>query len=566
MNRFNLGTHSKKISTTSVDAQYWFDMGLNWCYGFNQEEGVKCFEKALEYDPSCVMAHWGAAYGAGPFYNNFWRQFSEQEAAIATRYCFDHIQQARQAVDSATKLENDLVEALSGRFQKPHVVTGEEYDRWDEAYASAMRRVYYAYPDDHNVMALFAEAIMTRTPWKLWDVKTGLPAKNADTLEALAVIERSIALKQELGETQHPAILHLHIHVTEMSNHPERAIDSANLLGTLCPDAGHMNHMPGHTYVLCGQYKNAKAASEKAIRADNMYLEYAGPFNFYTTARCHDYHLMMYACMFMGQYQPSMWAANEICQTLSKEVLSIPHRPQLTITLEGYYSMKVHGMIRFGRWQDIVDEPIPDDPKLYCVTIPMLHYAKTVAFASLKQFRAAENQREQFYAAASDVPEDRIFFNNQARSILGVAEKMLEGELEYHKGNYDLAFLHLRESVRRNDDLAYSEPWAWMHPPRHALAALLAEQGHYSEAEQLHREDLGLVDTLQRCVQHPDNVWALHGFVECLRVRRDTDELPVYEAKLNSALANTDIAITSSCLCRTQPIPECCEQPASQSQ
>ena len=94
---------------------------------------------------------------------------------------------------------------------------------------------------------------------------------------------------------------------------------------------------------------------------------------------------------------------------------------------------------------------------------------------------------------------------------------MLEGELEYHKGNYEAAFAALRESVRRDDSLSYTEPWAWMHPPRHALAALLAEQGHYAEAEEVYRDDLGLSGRIQRCTQHPDNVWALHGIVECLR-------------------------------------------------
>lgn len=562
MDRFDLGSHTKTISTVHSEAQCWFNIGLNWCYGFNHEEGVKCFQKALEYDPECVMAHWGVAYGSGPFYNNVWRQFSTDEANSATRLCYDHIQLARAAADSASDLENRLVEALAARFQKPHAVSGEEFDRWDNDYADAMRRVYYEYRDDHDVMAIFAEAIMTRTPWRLWNVQKGTPAPNADTLEALEVTERSIAMHDAAGTPQNPAILHLHIHVTEMSNEPERALRSADILGTLCPDAGHMNHMPGHTYVLCGLYEKAKIASEKAIRADNMYVDYAGSFNFYTTSRCHDLHLMMYTCMFLGQYEPAMAAAEQMCATLSKEVLSVPDRPQMAITMEGYYSMKMHVLVRFGRWQDIVDTPMPDDPQLYCVSTAMHHYAKGVAHAALKNFEAAEEQRRQFHEAVARIPEDRKFFNNTARSTLAVGEKMLDGELEYHKGNYSVAFEALRESVYRDDHLEYTEPWAWMHPPRHALAALLSEQGHFEEAEEIYRTDLGLNDTIQRCAHHPDNVWALHGFVECLRKRGDTDELPVYEAKLAAAQALADVPVTSSCLCRmeveAEPSTGCC--------
>ena len=80
MDRFDLGAHTRKIQTSSAEAQRWFDLGLNWCFGFNQEEGVKCFHKALECDPDCVMAHWGIAYGSGPFYNLTWRDFRSQQS------------------------------------------------------------------------------------------------------------------------------------------------------------------------------------------------------------------------------------------------------------------------------------------------------------------------------------------------------------------------------------------------------------------------------------------------------------------------------------------------------
>ena len=79
-----------------------------------------------------------------------------------------------------------------------------------------------------------------------------------------------------------------------MSNIPERATRSADELATLCPDAGHMNHMPAHIYVLMGNYEKAKIASERAIRADDLYAPFARAFDFYMTARCHDLHLMTF--------------------------------------------------------------------------------------------------------------------------------------------------------------------------------------------------------------------------------------------------------------------------------
>jgi tetratricopeptide (TPR) repeat protein len=547
---FDLGSHSFKVSTVSADAQRLFDLGLNWCFSFNQEEGLACFKKALEHDPNCAMLHWGIVYAAGPFYNMPWIDFSEPEAAVCTSFCWSYLDKATALSDVTSPLEKALINALSQRVQKPHTVFQSEFDAWDDAYAHAMRRVNAEFPDNQSVMALCVEAMMTRTPWHMWDVKTCLPPKGADTYEAIQLCEYAIGLAGQRDEEQHPAILHLHIHLLEMSTEPERAMDSADRLGGLCPDAGHIQHMPGHIYILCGEYEKAKTASEAAILVNRKYLSYAGPYNYYTTARCHDLHLMMYTCMLLGQFEPAMAAAEEICENLPPDVIDLKDKPFIAGTMEGYFAMRMHVLVRFGKWQEIIDTPMPELPDLYCLTTSMHHYAKTIAFAALKQFDKADQEKEAFYGSLRRISPNRKLFNNPALQTLGVGEKMLLGELEYHKGNYDIAFTHLRESVQRCDDLHYSEPWPWMHPPRHALGALLLEQGHYEEAEEVYRADLGLNDTVPRCAQHKNNVWALHGIVECLKERNEETECNKLQGLLTEALSKTDLAITSSCCCR----------------
>ncbi len=551
LNRFDLGAHTKTISTGSMLAQQWFNVGLNWCFAFNKEEGIKCFLASLEYDPECVMAHWGIAYGSGPFYNLTWREHGQQEALRTIERARHHLAKARNFSSRATALENDLVEATSHRFQKPHPVAPEEFDRWDDDYATQMRRVYYNYPDDLDVAALFAEALITRTPRRLWNLKTGAPEKNANSVEALQVCERAISMADRTGKPQHPAIAHFHIHILEMSKTPERAMDSADNLMPLCPDAGHMNHMPAHIYLLCGDYHKAKVASELSIRADDLYADYAGSLNFYTAARCHDLHAMVFTCMFLGQYRPALEAANKLATTITKDLLTVTDRPKFVMILEAYHSMRLHVMVRFGRWQDIIHDPLPDESNIYFVTTAMHHYAKAIAHATLKQIPEAEEHRRKFHESVSRIPDGRRFANNDARDVLAVGHKMMDGEVEYHKGNYVDAFDHLRGAVLQDDGLSYHEPWAWMHPPRHALGALLLEQGHYENAEEVYRDDLGLSNRIQRCAQHPDNVWALHGLVECLRKRGERSELPELERKLAAAIELADIPIASSCMCRT---------------
>ncbi len=561
MDHFDLGDYRRTVSTRSAETQRWFDIGLNWCYGFNHEEGIKCFEKALEFDPRCAMAHWGIAYGAGPFYNLTWKEHGETEANRATKRCFDHVQLARSNAAHASDVERRLIEALACRFQKPHGVPPPEFEQWDDAYAAEMRRVYYSFPDDRDVMALLVEALMMRTVRRLWDLRTGAPAPNSDVVEALQVCERSIKLAEEAGVQQHPAIVHLHIHLLEMSTMPERGMRSADLLGTMCPDAGHMNHMPGHIYVLCGEYEKAKVASEKAVRANDMYLAYADAPTYYLLGCCHDLHLMMFTCMFLGQYAPALWAADKVRSQVTRNVVSIPDRPKLTQTVEGYHAMKSHVLVRFGRWQEIVDEPMADEPELYVLTTAMQHYAKGVAHATLRDFAKAELHRELFHRHLARIPPERRFLSNPTRDSLAIGAALLDGELAYHRGHHDQAYARLRHAVELDDNLSYSEPWAWMHPPRHALAALLLDQGHRDEAEQVYRDDLGLSGKVQRCAQHPNNVWALHGLVECLKLRGETEELPALQARLAAALAKADVPISSSCLCRTsaQSGRSCCD-------
>jgi tetratricopeptide (TPR) repeat protein len=262
--------------------------------------------------------------------------------------------------------------------------------------------------------------------------------------------------------------------------------------------------------------------------------------------------------MLSGQYRPALWAADKVRRLVTREVVSLPERPKLTQTVEGYHAMKSHVLVRFGRWREIIDETDVEEPGLYVLTAAMQHYAKGVAHATLRNFAEAERERERFHRHVESIAPERRFLSNPTRASLAVGAALLDGELAYHQGRHDEAYGHLRLAVELDDNLSYTEPWAWMHPPRHALAALLLDQGHAQEAEQVYRDDLGLSGTVQRCAQHPDNVWSLHGLVECLRRRGESDELPGLQARLAGALAKADVPITSSCLCRTNVQHDCC--------
>jgi tetratricopeptide (TPR) repeat protein len=548
---FDLGGYARPVTTTSAQAQTWFTRGLVWAYAFNHEEAAACFERAAEADPGCAMAHWGLAYALGPNYNKPWEAFGPGEAPAAISRAAAALAAAASPGREASGAERALVRALAARYPRAGPAAGGAFDpadgaAWNAGYAAAMREVYRAHPADLDVAAHFADALMNLTPWALWDGATGEPAEGAATLEAKDVLERALAAP---GGQAHPGVLHMYIHLMEMSARPEDALYAGDLLRDLVPDAGHLRHMPSHIDVLCGDYRGVVAANSAAIAADERFRERRGAMNFYTLYRAHNYHFKIYGAMFLGQQGTALEAADQLAAAIPGDLLRVGN-PPMADWLEGFVPMRLHVLIRFGRWPDILATPLPADPGLYCVTTAMTHYARGVAHAATGQVGEAATQRALFAAAVARVPESRTIFNNTCQDILAVAGAMLDGELEYRKGNHDAAFGLLRRAVELDDGLPYDEPWGWMQPARHALGALLLEQGRVAEAETVYRADLGLDATLARACQHPGNVWSLHGYHECLARQGKDEQAGIVFQQLKIAAARADVPVRSSCYCR----------------
>ena len=545
MDYFDLGQYERKITTNSPDAQTWFDRGLNWTFGYNHGEAVSCFKKAIEADPTCAMAYWGLAYAVGPNYNLPWHRLDPKGRAKALEAAYDATQGALDNLDGTSDFEQAMIQALTARYPQREPI--EDLRPWDKAYTNAMREVLAAYPDDLEARTIFVEAIMNETPWKMWDLPTGQIAEGAGTAEAREVLEGAF---RDLPETwNHPGMLHLYVHLMEMSPFPELALRVGDRLREIVPDSGHLTHMPTHIDVLCGNYRDVVVYNQKAIVADREYLKRNGALNVYTMYRTHNHHFVIYGAMFLGQFTPAIEAAQELIDTTPEEVLRIPSPPMADF-IEGYFPMKQHVLVRFGKWQDILAQDLPEDQELYCSTIAMMLYAKCVAHSALGNVSEAEKTKEEFLAAKARVPDTRRVHNNILPDLLDIAEEMLNGELEYRRGNYDVAFAHLRKSVELDDNLPYDEPWGWMQPARHALGALLMEQGHFEEAEAVYRADLGLDKTLSRACQHPGNLWSLHGLHECLTRRGETVEAMHIKQQLDQALARAEVEVHASCYCR----------------
>lgn len=535
---FDLGHYSRPVSDNPT-AQAWFDRGLIWLFGYNHEEAIVCFESALKHDAGIALAHWGIAYAIGPNYNKPWEVFSPEEKGPA-------LDKAHAALKTGADIAKDpvsaaLIEALAERYPTdPHI---EDFQPFNDGFADAMRPVFAEFSDDLDVTCFFAEALMNRTPWQLWDFWKCIPNPKASTLEAMDILET--AFERE-DAWDHPGLLHMYIHLMEMSPFPERALRHGDRLNGMVPDSGHLVHMATHIDVLCGDYQNVISRNLAAAEVDKTFKAHAGAANFYALYRIHNLHFALYGAMFLGQKQAALDVADRLRGEVPDEVVRV--YPDL---FETFVAARPHVLIRFGMWKEILDEPLPEDKKLYTVTNALILYARAVALANLGRHDEASKAADEFLSAMAQVPEERRLFQNKALDVLGVAEAMMQGEVAFKSGDQAKGLDHLREAVRRDDALLYEEPWSWPQPTRHALGALLMEAGEFEEAETVYRADLGLDGSLPRPSQHPRNVWALHGLNECLEKRGETVEQPHIRIQLDQALARSDIKIRASCLCRS---------------
>ncbi len=385
---FDLGRHQRQVTTSSPEAQTWFDRGLAWTYGFHHEEAKTCFERAVEADPDCAMAHWGIAYVVGPNYNYAWDDFDPASLSSSLTTAREARENAERLAPQASEVEQALIATLAARYPVTDAAEGDP--AWCEGHAAAMRAAYERFPDDLDVAALFAESLMNVTPWQMWDLPTGRPAEGAHTVECREVLERALATPEA---RVHPGVLHMYIHLMEMSPTPEAASEAADLLRDLVPDAGHLRHMPSHIDVLTGDYRQVIDANQAAYEADQRYVDVGGVMNAYTLYRCHDLHFLVYGAMFVGDRATALDAADRLVAAVPESLLRVESPPMADL-LEGFVPIRVHVMIRFGMWDELIAEPLPDDYELYAATTAFVHYGRGVAYSATGRVGEAERERE----------------------------------------------------------------------------------------------------------------------------------------------------------------------------
>ena len=541
---------------------------------YNHEEAIACFQKCTELDPNCAMAWWGIAYCLSSNYN--W------SPGLGSGH--DPIQQAMSLRDKCTELEQDLINALAERHSEeardaadPSVLNMGNSPELNIAFADAMAPLYEKYKGNLDVTAIYVEALMNLKAWQLWDknTKTGeITPADDNTLLLVKVLEDAFESSDEAKV--HPAICHLYCHALELSPFPERALPAADVLRTRMPGLGHLVHMPSHIDAWVGQWKEAIDCNIAAVEADDRYVEITGnESQFYKFYRMHNHHFVVWCAMFDGQYETALKYARKAVETLPAgdansgvQFMLAGVIPMGAIFLESYVTMPWHVMIRFGKWNEILNEPLHTDRDVFPAAIATQHYARGVAYASMGMVPEAEAEQVLFKEALQNPAlAGRVLHNNlmyqdpsEGPCILLVNDAILDGEIEYRRqylakekgqdADFTVAFNHLRRGVDLSLNLAYNEPWGQMQPVRHILGALLLEQGEVEEAEAVYRADIDL---------WKDNMWGLLGLKLCLEARGDTSgELEKVTSQFEERSSRADIIPAKTCFCAQDSVDDSC--------
>lgn len=512
-----LGTHRMAVTTDSAKARRYFGQGMAFLYGFNHGAAIRAFTEATKLDPEFAMAHWGIALANGPHIN------FPMVPPPAAEQAWKELQLAKKHAATATPVEQALITALEARYANPQP---EDRKPLDKAYAAAMRKVWAAHPDNPDVGAFFAEAMMNLRPWDQW---TPEGQEQPGTAEVIATLDAVLKLN-----INHPLANHLYIHAVEASPNPERADAAAVRLLTLQPGLAHNVHMPSHIDVRRGRWQAAIDSNLKAVAADQKFRAKAGPAKgFLNVYKAHNRHMLAYAAMMCGQSELAMKHIRQMVKELPADFLK-----EGAGAVDGFVAMPLEVMIRFGKWDEILAEP---DKYADFMHFPRaLHTAaRAIAFAAKGDTANARKEQALLKERIKAVTKESTFGNNPCLTILAVAEPMVEGEILIREGNMEEGIAALRAAVKVEDTLRYDEPPGWIVPVRHPLGAALIKAGRFAEAEQVYRDDL------QRL---PENGWSLRGLAQSLRAQ-SKDEAAAVEARFQKVWAKADLKIPSSCMC-----------------
>ena len=367
-----------------------------------------------------------------------------------------------------------------------------------------MAGVQARFPDDQDIAVLFADSVMNTSPWDYWEADHSTPKGRVG--EAVAAIEGVLAKTPD-----QPAAIHLYIHLTEASTTPERAEPYADRLAALMPGAGHIVHMPSHTYYRIGRYLDALHANIAAAEVDEAYLAKVDvgsvhangiyPYGYYP----HNVHFELASAQMAGDGKTSVAASDKLAGLIPDAVAAKVGLVQ-PVKAAPYFAY-----VQFAEWDKILALPDPGDGFPYLQGI--WHYARGAALVGQGDLDGARTEAARI-AALHQKGDFSLLqaWQVPAQDILQLARHVLEARIAQAAGENDRAIEEFRVAVQIQDSIPYMEPPYWYYPVRQSLGAALLTAGRSEEAQAVFQQAL---------LDAPNNGWALFGLMQAETAQGD---------------------------------------------
>lgn len=460
-----LGPLTRTVTTDVVEAQAFFNQGLQLMYAFTPEDAARSFREAQKKDPSCSMCYFGEAWAWGHYLNGPMGPGDLPRAQEA-------IQMARRLAEDASGVEKALIGAMEVRYvgrtdRSPQIAV-------DTLYSEAMADVYAEYPTDLDVGFLYAESLFLLEP------RRGYRNIDKPEVQALHQVLEDV-LDQDI---RHPGNCHLYIHATESTTQPHKAEACAEYLGNEIPGASHIQHMPSHTWNRVGRWEEGVRANTLAWHSDQKAAIGEG-FAIYPS---HNLHMLLFAASNDGQGAVAMQAGKDYDE------------------LTGTSTYEILTKIRFGRFKEILEMQGEPDPNP--IFKGFWDFGRGYAHLKTGDVEQASQFLNEIELGAEGASERAIFRQHSAKDMLAIVGGILKGEMLREEGRLGEAIEIFKQAVELEDQLEYDEPEPLNFSVRDWLGSALIEAGRFSEAEEVYK--LALED-------HPHNGWSLFGLEQALR-------------------------------------------------
>ncbi|HEY3455531.1 MAG TPA: tetratricopeptide repeat protein [Bryobacteraceae bacterium] len=474
--------------TAAPEAQMWFNQGLNLLHDFWDYESARAFEQSIRVDPECAMCYWGL-YQAESFYHSLAKDYAHEALEKALRL------KARTSGRERLYLEATAAGENARKKSAPDSDRSNVQDLW--------RELTQKYPEDTQARIFYAA--------------------NASGPEELRILESVLRDKPDDS-----AANHYYIHALEGSDHPERALHSAEILASLAPASGHMVHMPGHIFFRLGDYARAERAFAESTRVDEHYMkeQHVQPDNDWNYV-----HNLMYAVA-------NLMEEGKLTQATALSAKLSGARGELESTLYIYsardsvarLNARLPVALRTADWAvtlQLLGSRAPDNkrPHLEFLAQQLVRFAGGMLAVETRDLVRAQELSDKFDAelwrvsqAKNNSPQPRM--KGGTRKLQVLPDALLQPELRYlsimslelratlsaTQGKMTEAKSLFSDAAREEKALGYHEPPNYIRPVGETAGAAMMTAGDWAQAKDAYERAL---------LERPKSGFALYGIALC---------------------------------------------------